>query len=392
MPMVKGFRAAAVCAGIKKNKKKDLALIVSDTPAAAAGVFTKNRVQAAPVRLDKQRLSSGVCRAIIVNSGNANCCTGDQGMADARAMTRLAADALNADEAHVLSASTGVIGQHLDMDKIRAAVPGLVSGLSENGFAAAAEAIMTTDTRPKLVFEQGQMGEKTYSLAAMAKGSGMIRPDMATMLCFVCTDLEIPAADLQQVLVDANEASFNRITIDGDTSTNDTVLLLANGQSGVRAKTPADFRAFAALLENVLGKLARMVVEDGEGATKCVEICVINAASRQDARQMADIVANSSLVKTAFFGEDANWGRILAALGRAGVAFDPDAVDIWFDDVKMVKQGLGCGAQAEAAATAVLQKKTFAVTIDVQSGLQQASVLTCDFSLDYVKINADYRS
>ena len=390
--MVKGFRAAAVCAGIKKNGKKDLALIVSDTPAAAAGVFTKNRVQAAPVRLDKQRLSSGVCRAVIVNSGNANCCTGDQGMADARAMTRLAADGLKADEAHVLTASTGVIGQHLDMDKIRAAVPGFVNGLSENGFAAAAEAIMTTDTRPKLVFEQGQMGDKTYSLAAMAKGSGMIRPDMATMLCFVCTDLEIPAADLQQALVSANEASFNRITIDGDTSTNDTVLVMANGQSGARAKTPLDFRAFAALLENVLGKLARMVVEDGEGATKCVEISVINAETREDARQMADTVANSSLVKTAFFGEDANWGRILAALGRAGVAFDPDAVDIWFDDVKMVKQGLGCGAQAEAAATAVLRQKAFAVTIDVKSGAQQASVLTCDFSVDYVKINADYRS
>ena len=390
--MVKGFRAAAVCAGIKKNGKKDLALIVSDTPAAAAGVFTKNRVQAAPVRLDKQRLSSGVCRAVIVNSGNANCCTGDQGMADARAMTRLAADGLKADEAHVLTASTGVIGQHLDMDKIRAAVPGLVNGLSENGFAAAAEAIMTTDTRPKLVFEQGQMGDKTYSLAAMAKGSGMIRPDMATMLCFVCTDLEIPAADLQQALVSANEASFNRITIDGDTSTNDTVLVMANGQSGALAKTPLDFRAFAALLENVLGKLARMVVEDGEGATKCVEISVINAETREDARQMADTVANSSLVKTAFFGEDANWGRILAALGRAGVAFDPDAVDIWFDDVKMVKQGLGCGAQAEAAATAVLRQKAFAVTIDVKSGAQQASVLTCDFSVDYVKINADYRS
>jgi glutamate N-acetyltransferase/amino-acid N-acetyltransferase len=368
--MVKGFRAAAVCAGIKKNGKKDLVLIVSDTPAAAAGVFTKNRVQAAPVRLDKQRLNSGECRAIVVNSGNANCCTGDQGMADARAMTRLAADSLNADDAHVLAASTGVIGQHLDMDKIRAAVPGLVNGLSENGFVAAAEAIMTTDTRPKLVFEQGQMGEKTYSLAAMAKGSGMIRPDMATMLCFVCTDLEIPAADLQQALVYANEASFNHITIDGDTSTNDTVLVLANGQSGAQAKTPADFRAFAALLENVLRKLARMVVEDGEGATKCVEISVINAETREDARQMADTVANSSLVKTAFFGEDANWGRILAALGRAGVEFDPDAVDIWFDDVK----------------------KTFVVTIDVKSGSQQASVLTCDFSVDYVKINADYRS
>ncbi|MBA2880976.1 glutamate N-acetyltransferase/amino-acid N-acetyltransferase [Desulfosalsimonas propionicica] len=390
--MVKGFRAAAVCAGLKKNGKKDLALIVSDPPAAAAGVFTQNRVQAAPVRLDKQRLSSGVCRAIIVNSGNANCCTGDQGMEDARAMTRLAAEAINADDAHVMAASTGVIGQPLNMDKIRAAVPGLAGGLSPDGFEAAAEAIMTTDTRPKLVSGQGQMGEKTYSLAAMAKGSGMIRPDMATMLCFVCTDLEIAAVDLQQALVSANEASFNRITIDGDTSTNDTVLVLANGQSGAQAKTPADLRAFAELLENVLGKLARMIVEDGEGATKCVEISVINAESRENARQMADTVANSSLVKTAFFGEDANWGRIIAALGRAGVKFDPDAVDIWFDDVKIVEKGMGCGDTAEAAATEVLRKKTFVVTIDVKSGSQQAAVLTCDFSVDYVKINADYRS
>ncbi|MFW6284043.1 MAG: bifunctional glutamate N-acetyltransferase/amino-acid acetyltransferase ArgJ, partial [Desulfosalsimonas sp.] len=370
MPMVKGFRAAAVCAGLKKNGKKDLALIVSDTPAAAAGVFTQNRVQAAPVLLDKQRIAGGVCQAVIVNSGNANCCTGDQGMEDARAMTRLAAEVIDADDAHVMAASTGVIGQPLNMEKIRAAVPGLAGGLSPDGFEAAAAAIMTTDTRPKLVSGQGQMGGKTYSLAAMAKGSGMIRPDMATMLCFVCTDLQIAAADLHQALVSANEASFNRITIDGDTSTNDTVLVLANGRSGARAKTPADLRAFAELLENVLGKLARMIVEDGEGATKCVEISVINAETREHARQMADTVANSSLVKTAFFGEDANWGRIMAALGRAGVKFDPQAVDIWFDDVKMVEKGMGCGDAAEAAATAVLRKKTFAVTIDVKSGRQ----------------------
>jgi glutamate N-acetyltransferase/amino-acid N-acetyltransferase len=221
----------------------------------------------------------------------------------------------------------------------------------------------------------------------------MIRPDMATMLCFVCTDLKIPSADLQQALLYATESSFNRITIDGDTSTNDTVLILANGQSGACADSSSEFRAFAGLLADALGELAKMIVEDGEGATKCVEISVVNAGSRHDARRMADTVANSNLVKTAFFGQDANWGRIMAALGRAGAEkFDPDRVDIWFGDAKMVENGTGCGADAEDRATKVLKQKTFVVKIDVKSGDKSASVLTCDFSLDYVKINADYRS
>ncbi|MCF8095558.1 MAG: bifunctional glutamate N-acetyltransferase/amino-acid acetyltransferase ArgJ [Desulfobacteraceae bacterium] len=390
--MVKGFKASAVSAGIKKNGKKDLALIVSDTPAAVAGVFTRNRVRAAPVVLDMQRLEVGLCRAVIANSGNANCCTGEKGMSDAVSMTRAVADSLNIDSKHVMAASTGVIGEPLQIESVVGNVPDLVAGLSPQGFESAAEAIMTTDTRPKCVTRKGSIEGGTYSITAIAKGAGMIRPDMATMLCFACTDIGVDSAALQQALNYANERSFNRITIDGDTSTNDTVLVMANGKSGATVKTKDQGDAFAELLSEVLEVLAKMIVADGEGATKLVEIRVLNAASVQDARCMADTVANSNLVKTAFFGEDANWGRIMAALGRAGVVFDPEIVDIWFGESKMVENGAGCGSEAEAAAAGIMRNSEFSVTIDVKSGSGSASVLTCDFSLDYVKINADYRS
>ncbi|MCF8111176.1 MAG: bifunctional glutamate N-acetyltransferase/amino-acid acetyltransferase ArgJ [Desulfobacteraceae bacterium] len=390
--MVEGFKASAVSADIKKNGKKDLALIVSDSPASVAGVFTRNRVQAAPVMLDKQRLAGGVCRAIIANSGNANCCTGKKGMEDAVSMTRAVSEALGIDPQHVMAASTGVIGEPLGIEGIEEAVPGLAAALAPDGFDAAAQAIMTTDTRAKLVTKQGEISGKTYAVTAIAKGAGMIRPDMATMLCFACTDLAIDVVALQEALDYANMRSFNRITIDGDTSTNDTVLIMANGASGVRAKKREHREAFAVLLSGVFEDLAKMIVADGEGATKCVEIRVVNAASDKEARLMADTVANSNLVKTAFFGEDANWGRIMAAMGRSGADFDPDRVDISFGSVKMVENGLGCGPDAETAATEVMQKEEFSVVIDVKSGPGRASVLTCDFSVDYVKINADYRS
>ncbi|MFP3981650.1 MAG: bifunctional glutamate N-acetyltransferase/amino-acid acetyltransferase ArgJ [Desulfobacterales bacterium] len=390
--MPKGFKASAVSAGIKKNGKKDLSLIVSDVPAAVAGVFTNNRVQAAPVVLDKQRLACGTCRAIIANSGNANCATKQQGMADAISMTRSVSDVLDIDPQHVMAASTGVIGVPLPVEKILAALPDLVAALDPDGFADAAEGIMTTDTKAKRVRRQGEIAGQRFEITAMAKGAGMIRPDMATMLCFVCTDIDMDAPSLQQALAYANARSFNRITIDGDTSTNDTVLVMANGRSGAAARSPEQKDAFSALLAEALEELARMIVADGEGATKCVEIAVINAHDEKAARQAADTVANSSLVKTAFFGEDANWGRILAALGRAGVDFDPERVDIWFGNVCMVENGAGCGAEAEAAATQVLRAPEFSVFIDLKSGASRASVLTCDFSVDYVKINADYRS
>lgn len=390
--MPQGFKVSAVSAGLKKNGKKDLALIVSEAPAAVAGVFTRNRVQAAPVVLDRRRLEQGVCRAIIANSGNANCCTGKKGMDDAVSMTAAVSDALEIDPAHVMAASTGVIGEPLKIEAVLAAVPELIAGLSYDGFDGAAQAIMTTDTRPKQVTRQGEIEGKGYTVTAIAKGAGMIRPDMATMLCFVCTDLEIDADDLQEALHYANEGSFNRITIDGDTSTNDTVLAMANSCSEARVTTRDHQEAFAGLLAEMLESLAKMIVADGEGATKCVEVRVKNAATEKDARRIADTVANSNLVKTAFFGEDANWGRIIAAAGRSGPEFDPDRTDIWFDSVRMVKDGAGCGADAEAAATVVLRKSEFRVTIDVKQGSGEASVLTCDFSLDYVKINADYRS
>lgn len=391
---VQGFLAAGIAAGIKKNGELDLGLLVSERPAVAAGVFTKNRVTASCVRLDRERLAaSGTCRAIIVNSGNANCCTGEDGMNDAVAMAKAAAGDLGIDEELVLVASTGVIGQKLPVEKVEAAVPGLTRMLSaEEGFDAFARAIMTTDTVPKVVARKGEIGGIAYTITGIAKGAGMIRPDMATMLCFVATDIGIGQDDLGRIVAGANEKSFNRITIDGDTSTNDTLLVLANGMSGAEVRTHDDRAAFSETLETVLVELARMCVRDGEGATKLVKISVVNAASRADARRIADTVANSNLVKTAFFGQDANWGRIIAAMGRAGAEFDPERVDLYFDDVLLVENGRYAGQAAENAATEVLRQPEFVVRIDLKAGTEEEIAWTCDFSIDYVKINADYRS
>jgi len=387
-----GFTAGGVAAGLKKNGKDDLGLIFSEVPASAAGVFTRNRVQAAPVLLDRERIQSGLCQAIIVNSGNANCCTGDRGMKDARNMAKSAASALGISEDLVLVASTGVIGKPLAIDKVEKAIPGLVRSLSANGIDEVARAIMTTDTRPKAVSVSGSLQGKPFTITGIAKGSGMIRPDMATMLCFVCTDVSVDSGVLSKVLSIAAEKSFNRITIDGDTSTNDTVLLLANGASGDSVGTPQEIKTFQGILDEVFIDLAKELVRDGEGVTKLVEIQVKGAVSDTDARAIADTVAHSNLVKTAFFGEDANWGRIMGAAGRAGVPIDPGNMDIWFDRVRMVENGEGCGDKVEAEATEVLKKPEYAVLVDLKTGQGRASVLTCDFSVDYVKINADYRS
>jgi len=390
--MCQGFKAAGVASGLKKKQKKDLGIIYSDVQANVAGVFTKNKILAAPVILDRERIKSGVCRAVIANSGNANCCTGQQGMKDAEAMTKFAASALEITEDLVLVASTGVIGQPLSVEKIEKAVPGLVESMTPEGFSDFAEAIMTTDTVPKMISMQGQLEGKTFTITGAVKGSGMIRPDMATMLCFVCSDIKADSDVLRQMLLAGVERSFNRITVDGDTSTNDMVLLMANGLSGAVAKEPSHIESFQSLLDNVLMDLAKMVVKDGEGATKFVEVAVKGAVSDQDAYRVADTVAHSNLVKTALFGEDANWGRILAAAGRANVPLEPDKVDIFFDDVLMVKDGMGCGDAAEAEATKVLKKDEFTILIDLHMGEGKTSVFTCDFSIDYVKINADYRS
>ena len=387
-----GFKAAGVVAGIKKNGEKDLGLIYSEAPAKVAGVFTKNIVQAAPVLLDKERIKSGVCQAIIVNSGNANCCTGNRGLTDAKSMAKFAAAKLEISEDLVFVSSTGVIGQPLPISKIQAAIPELVKSLLPEGLHDCARAIMTTDTFPKVFSRKGRLEDKTFTVTGIAKGSGMICPDMATMLCFICTDVDAGQTLLKDALFTATERSFNRITVDGDTSTNDMVLIMANGRSQVILERTEQINTFQEVLDGVLRHLARQVVKDGEGATKLVEIAVKGALTRKDAHKIAATVANSNLVKTAFFGEDANWGRILGAAGRAGVSIDPAKIDVYFDDVLIVKNGMGCGDTAEEQATKILKSQEFSISIDLKMGTGYESVFTCDFSLDYVKINADYRS
>jgi glutamate N-acetyltransferase/amino-acid N-acetyltransferase len=390
--VVRGFKAAGVASGLKKSGQKDLGLIFSQVPANAAGLFTRNQVRAAPVHLDKERIKSGVCQAIIVNSGNANCCTGKQGMRDARTMASLAATELGIPEDLVLVASTGVIGEPLAIEKIETAVADLARLLQPEGIPDLARAIMTTDTVYKMVTGQGQLEGKTFTVTGVAKGAGMIRPDMATMLCFVCTDVEATSEVLKEALDKAADQSFNRITIDGDTSTNDTILIMANGLSDAVIQKPTHKTIFQKVLDNIFLDLAKQLVRDGEGVTKLVEVIVRGATSDTDARKVANTVAHSPLVKTAFFGEDANWGRIIGAVGRTDAAVDSDNIDVYFDDVQMVKGGMGCGKTVEAEATKILKKPEFAVTIDLNMGHGSNSIFTCDFSVDYVKINADYRS
>ena len=390
--MCPGFEAAGISAGIKKKDKKDLGLIFSPVPVNVAGVFTRNRVKAAPVILDRRRIKSGVCQAIIVNSGNANCCTGEKGIRDAEAMASMSAFELGISENLVLVASTGVIGEPLPIEKIKAAIPDLVGSLRPDGIPDLARSIMTTDTVPKMVSRQEVVEGKSFNVTGVAKGAGMIRPDMATMLCFICTDVKAAPEILKETLVSAADRSFNRITIDGDTSTNDTVLIMANGLSGVDIENLVHKELFQKVLGQVCLDLAKQLVRDGEGVTKLVEIVVQGATSDSDAIQIADTVAHSPLVKTAFFGEDANWGRVIGAVGRAGVDVDPDRIDLYFDDVQMVKSGMGCGKAVEAEATKVLKKSEYTVAVHLNMGQGFGSMITCDFSVDYVKINADYRS
>ncbi len=387
-----GFLAAAGPAGLKKDGVKDLGIIFSTVPATVAGVFTRNRIKAAPVLFDIERIGSGQCQAIVANSGNANACTGIQGMRDAEAMARATGKALQIDESLVMVASTGVIGKTLDISKIENAIPGILQHLTSSGLPDVAEAIMTTDSVPKIVSKKGSISGKEFTVTAMAKGAGMIRPDMATMLCFVCTDIGASHNILQESLKVAVDKSFNIITVDGDTSTNDTVLLLANGLSGITLEHDKSLEMFRDILDDLLIQLARMIVKDGEGATKLVTVLVKGGRTVDEAKGVAETVANSSLVKTALFGEDANWGRIMAAAGRAGVPVNPDAIDIYFDDICMVKSGMGLGDEIEAAVTSILKTDQFTITIDLNSGEEKAEVLTCDLSLDYVRINADYRT
>jgi len=390
--MCPGFKFAGVPSGLKKDGRKDLALIYSETSANVAGVFTRNQVKAAPVILDMQRIVSGTCQAVIANSGNANCCTGENGIRDAVLTARWTAQELELPEEQVLVASTGVIGAPLPVDKIQKALPALVKALDSDRVFDFAEAIMTTDKVPKVVSRNGNLNGKAFTVTGIAKGSGMIRPDMATLLCFIMTDIAAEPQVLREMLHASTDRTLNRITVDGDTSTNDTALMIANGLSGAALNTSAARKQFEQILDEVMMTLARQLVKDGEGATKLVEIAVKGAKSNADALQVAETVAQSNLLKTALFGEDANWGRILAAVGRSGIPIKPDAIDVYFADGLMVKNGMGCGKKAEADATEILKQSEFVLTLDLKMGNGLASVLTCDFSIDYVKINASYRS
>jgi glutamate N-acetyltransferase/amino-acid N-acetyltransferase len=391
---IPGYKAWGIASGIKKNEKKDLAIICSDREAAVAGVFTRNRVKAAPVLLDMARVKSGKAQAIVVNSGCANACTGKRGLADARATAEIAAQALGIKPDAVLVASTGVIGEFLPMAKVGTGIATATGLLSGAGWEQAAEAIMTTDMYPKLSIVQEEIGGKTITVAGIAKGSGMIHPNMATMLCFIVTDAVLSSPLLKKALLASTEKSFNSITVDGDMSTNDMILGMANGAAGNKRIAPGskEFKKFQACLDAVARALARQVVRDGEGSTKFVEIEVRNAKSPVEAKRAAMAVAKSSLVKTAIFGEDANWGRIMAALGYADVEMDEARTDIMIGKAKIVEKGLGTGKAADREASLALKQREVQIVIDLHRGKGSATVWTCDLSYEYVKINAAYRS
>jgi len=392
--LIPGFKVWGIHSGIKKTDKKDLAIIFSDREAAMAGVFTKNRVKAACVQLDAARIKSGTGQAIIANSGCANACTGKRGLHDARETSEIAARALGIKPEAVYVASTGVIGEFLPMPKMANGISTAVGLLSASGWEPAVEAIMTTDLYPKLAIVQEEIGGKTVTVAGIAKGSGMIHPNMATMLCFIVTDAAISAPMLKKALLVSTERSFNNITVDGDMSTNDMILCMANGAAGNKRPGAGskDSKKFQACLDAVTRSLAKLVVRDGEGATKFVEIEVRNAKTPVEAKRAAMTVAKSSLVKTAIFGEDANWGRIMAALGYSGVEMDESRTDIFIGKSKLVEKGLGQGKQAEREAALALKQREVHIAIDLHKGKAGSTVWTCDLSGEYVKINAAYRS
>ena len=391
---VQGFKAGSVSCGIKQNNKKDIALIYSTVPSVAAGVFTTNKVFSPSVRLCRENILSPVARAIITNSGNANACVGNQGYLDARKIIQLTAQKLEISPEQILIASTGVIGEPLPMDKIVSGIPDLLNALDEDGSEDAAEGILTTDTFTKTIAVEIDVNGTKVRLGGIAKGAGMIHPNMATMLVFITTDAAIEKEALQKLLKDSADKSFNMMTVDGDTSTNDTVIILANSlaDNEIITKESYSSKVFSEALDFVTSKLARMIVKDGEGATKLIEVNIKGAESFENAKAIAFAVARSSLVKTAFFGEDANWGRIIAAAGTAGIAFDSDKVDLFFGQEQVMKKGLYCGAGHGNEINQIIKKREIVLTLNLNSGNEEASVLTCDLSLDYVKINAEYRS
>src|SRR5439155_11789077 len=388
----RGFRAAGISAGIKPSGNPDLMLLVADAPAQAAAVFTTNKVIAAAVSVSKDHLqrSGGSVRAIVVNSGCANACTGDQGVRDAREMASGTARLVGCPVEQVLVASTGVIGVNLPMDKVRAGLPAAFNALGADQGPAAARAIMTTDLSPKESAARITIGGRDATIGGMAKGAGMIEPNMATMLGFVTTDASVPKPLLDRALREAVDRSFNAITVDGDSSTNDCVMLLASGASGVTIDD-ASYGAFLEGLTAVCRELALAIVRGGEGATKLVTVNVTGAASPDEARRAAKVIANSLLVKTAIHGGDPNWGRLICAAGRAGVAFDQSRAAVTIGTIVLFEEGQPYDDRAPEAAE-YLKGTDLTVGVDLGAGSAESTVWTCDLSAEYVRINADYRT
>ena len=394
----KGFLASGIYCGIKQGSvKKDLALIYSEVSAKASGMFTKNKVKGAPIYICKDHLSNKKAQAIIINSGNANTCNGDDGLSKAKKMTALQAKALNLKADDILVASTGVIGVPLNIDAIKDGIPLLTEKLSKNGNQDAASAIMTTDTFMKELAAEFYIGDTKVTLGTMAKGSGMIEPNMGTMLSFITTDISISPQLLDEALKSTVTITYNRVSVDGDTSTNDSIFILANGQANNPTITEKDenYYTFVNVLKEINTIMAKNIAKDGEGATKLLECQVIGAANEKDAVLFGKSVINSSLVKTAMFGSDANWGRILCALGYANVDFDPEKVDVSFEscagEIEVCKNGSSV-AFDEDKAKKVLDQKEIIIKINLSQGECTAYVWGCDFSYEYVKINGDYRS
>lgn len=397
MPPVRGVRMATAAAGIKYRNRTDVLMMVFDRPAAVAGVFTRSKCPSAPVDFCRANLPGGVARAVVVNSGNANAFTGRKGRKSTKLTAEAAAKAVGCGEGEVFLASTGVIGEPLDATKFSGVLDGLAASGTEDFWFEAAKAIMTTDTYPKVATRTAELGGVTVRINGIAKGAGMIAPDMATMLSFVVTDADIPAGVLQSLLSAGVGPTFNSVTVDSDTSTSDTLMLFATGAAAADGQKPvtadnASLDAFRAALGDLLRDLALQVVRDGEGARKMVEITVEGAESDEAAKRIALSIANSPLVKTAVAGEDANWGRVVMAVGKSGEMADRDRLAIWFGDVRVAVDGERDPSYSEAAATAVMKREDIPVRVEIGLGQGRATVWTCDLTKEYVEINGDYRS
>ena len=392
LPNVAGVRFGTLAAGIKYQNRPDVMLAELAPGTSIAGVFTQSATRSAAV-LDCQKklgLPAAEGAAILVNSGNANAFTGHRGMASVAALSKALADQLELSESRVFTASTGVIGEPLPHEKISTRMPELISDLDADGIAMAAQAIMTTDTYPKGASAQVETSSGPVNIVGIAKGSGMIAPDMATMLAYIFTDAQIEQVELQGLLSSLNEVTFNAITVDSDTSTSDTLILAATGASGHRVS--AQNAAFVEGLHQVMRDLAHQVVRDGEGARKFVEVRLTGAASDQDAKQHAKAIANSPLVKTALAGEDPNWGRIVMALGKSGAAAERDLIKIWLGDILVAEQGWVAASYSEEQGAAYMKNAELVIAVDLGMGSGAATIWTCDLTHDYISINADYRS